>query len=98
MYFKGYLAAMGTTGGGRNNVDPRFIAMFSIYNVTFPSDETLNYIYMSILAGHFEIFPENIQQIADILIRITLQLYKVMIYYIYSFHIFIPNIKKILFL
>ncbi|KAK0163654.1 hypothetical protein PV327_007315 [Microctonus hyperodae] len=72
-----YLAAMGITGGGRNDIDPRFIAMFSIYNATFPSDETLNYIYTSILAGHFEIFPENIQKIADILIRITLQLYKI---------------------
>lgn len=68
---------MGKPGGGRNEVDPRFISMFSIYNVVFPADETLDYIYRSILVGHLKIFSEEVQEIAKTLVEITLQLYKV---------------------
>ena len=69
---------MGKAGGGRNKVDPRFISMFSVYNVTFPSDITLNYIYTSILNGHLEVFSEDVQLIAEPIVQITLDLYKVM--------------------
>lgn len=68
---------MGKSGGGRHDVDPRFISMFSVYNVPFPADDTLHYIYESILSGHLEIFPEPIQELADEIIKITLELYKV---------------------
>lgn len=69
---------MGKPGGGRNEVDPRFISMFSVYNVTVPSDETLDYIYRSILSGHLQIFSEEVQAIAGDLVQITLQLYQVL--------------------
>ncbi|XP_043285223.1 dynein axonemal heavy chain 10 [Venturia canescens] len=72
-----FLAAMGKAGGGRNEVDPRFISMFSIYNVTFPNEATLHYIYTSILAGHLQLFPEEVQVVANILIQMTLELYKI---------------------
>ncbi|KAG5320172.1 DYH10 protein, partial [Pseudoatta argentina] len=72
-----YLAAMGKPGGGRNEVDPRFISMFSVYNVTYPTNETLNYIYTSILSGHLQIFSEAIQSIADKLVQLTLELYEI---------------------
>lgn len=68
---------MGKAGGGRNIVDPRFISMFAIYNVSFPDDSTLSHIYKSILSGHLEIFPEEIRGITDNLIYMTLELYKV---------------------
>lgn len=71
-----YLAAMGKAGGGRNEVDPRFISMFSLYNVTFPTEATLNYIYTSILTGHLLPFPEEVQALSNILIQMTLELYK----------------------
>lgn len=73
-----YLASMGKAGGGRNNVDPRFVSMFSVYNVTFPTDSTLNYIYHSILKGHLEIFPNEIQEISSCLIQMTLELYNIL--------------------
>ncbi|XP_076380407.1 dynein heavy chain at 89D [Megalopta genalis] len=78
MYMKDlcYLAAMGEPGGGRNEVDPRFISMFSVYNVTIPSEETLNYIYRSILDGHLVIFEEDVRAISEILVHITLALYQ----------------------
>lgn len=48
----GFIAAMGEAGGGRNEVDPRFISLFSVFNVPFPSEESLHLIYSSILKGH----------------------------------------------
>ncbi|KAF3425259.1 hypothetical protein E2986_13407 [Frieseomelitta varia] len=76
LFERGYLAAMGKPGGGRNEVDPRFISMFSVYNVVFPADETLNYIYTSILNGHLQIFSEEVQAIAETLVQVTLSLYQ----------------------
>lgn len=73
----GYIAAMGKSGGGRHDVDPRFVSMFAIYNIPFPSDQTLQYIYQSILEGHLEIFPKEIQELAEVVIKITMELYKV---------------------
>lgn len=48
----GFVAAMGKAGGGRNEVDPRFISLFNVFNVPFPSEESLHLIYSSILKGH----------------------------------------------
>lgn len=45
----GYIAAMGKAGGGRNETDPRFISLFCVFNMTFPSDDALFLIYNSIL-------------------------------------------------
>ncbi|KAI4497255.1 hypothetical protein M0802_007739 [Mischocyttarus mexicanus] len=74
-----YLAAMGKPGGGRKEVDSRFISMFSVYNVTFPMNETLQYIYKSILKGHLEIFPEEVQSTVDNIVHITLELYQIVL-------------------
>lgn len=48
----GFVAAMGKAGGGRNEVDPRFLSLFSVFNVPFPSEMSLHLIYYSILRGH----------------------------------------------
>jgi hypothetical protein len=68
---------MGEAGGGRNEVDPRFISMFSVFNLTFPSDETVQHIYRSILSGHVQIFTEEIQKAVPDVIEMTLSLFKV---------------------
>lgn len=52
------MAAMGVAGGGRNEVDPRFMSMFAVFNLVFPADATLQHIYSSILSGHLSIFSE----------------------------------------
>ncbi|XP_049816413.1 dynein axonemal heavy chain 10 [Schistocerca nitens] len=75
----GYLAAMGKAGGGRNEVDPRFISMFSAFSMIFPSDATLYRIYYSILAGHTEPFAEEVQKVVPDIMKLTLDLYKVII-------------------
>lgn len=73
---------MGEPGGSRNEVDPRFISMFSVYNVTFPTSETLNYIYTSILSGHLQTFSEEIQSITNGLVQLMLELYEVISRYV----------------
>lgn len=68
--------------GGRNGVDPRFISMFSVYNVAFPTSETLNYIYTSILSGHLQTFSETIQSITNGLVQLMLEFYEVISRYV----------------
>ncbi|XP_046382890.1 dynein axonemal heavy chain 10 [Ischnura elegans] len=75
----GFIAAMGETGGGRHSVDPRFLSKFAIFNVTFPSDTTLLYIYNSIMQGHMEIFSKNVQSKVEDMVLATMDLYKVLI-------------------
>ncbi|XP_057295129.1 dynein axonemal heavy chain 10-like [Hydractinia symbiolongicarpus] len=72
----GFLAAMGEAGGGRNEVDPRFISLFSVFNVTFPSEESLRKIYVSILNGHLQPFSKEVRAISDTITTCTLELYK----------------------
>ena len=62
-------------GGGRNDVDPRFISLFSVFNVTFPSEESLTKIYSSILVGHLQPFSKEIKELTDAITSSTLQLY-----------------------
>ncbi|XP_019604311.2 dynein axonemal heavy chain 10 [Rhinolophus sinicus] len=72
----GFIAAMGKAGGGRNEVDPRFMSLFSVFTVPFPSQESLHLIYFSILKGHTSVFHESIVAVSDKLTCCTLALYK----------------------
>ena len=62
-------------GGGRNEVDPRFISLFSVFNVTFPSQESLTKIYHSILNGHLEPFKKEVRELASKITASTLEFY-----------------------
>ncbi|XP_078523750.1 dynein axonemal heavy chain 10 isoform X2 [Lissotriton helveticus] len=75
----GFIAAMGKAGGGRNEVDPRFISLFSVFNVPFPSEEALHRIYFSILKGHTQVFNEDIVALSDKLTSCTMELYNVIV-------------------
>uniref|UniRef100_U3K3Y5 Dynein-1, subspecies f n=1 Tax=Ficedula albicollis TaxID=59894 RepID=U3K3Y5_FICAL len=75
----GFVAAMGKAGGGRNEVDPRFISLFSVFNIPFPSEQSLNLIYFSILKGHTATFNESIAAISDKITLCTLELYKMIV-------------------
>ncbi|KAI4568749.1 hypothetical protein MJG53_014367 [Ovis ammon polii x Ovis aries] len=72
----GFIAAMGKAGGGRNEVDPRFTSLFSVFNIPFPSEKSLHLIYSSILKGHTSVFHESIVAVSDKLTSCTLTLYK----------------------
>lgn len=71
-----YCAAMAPPGGGRNPVDPRYIALFSVYSICFPADEALSLIYSSILKPHVANFADDIKKTPDVLASMTLTLYK----------------------
>ncbi|XP_067862341.1 dynein axonemal heavy chain 10 [Heptranchias perlo] len=75
----GFVAAMGKAGGGRNEVDPRFISLFCVFNVTFPAEESLFSIYASILKGHTMTFTEELQAICVKITSCTLQLYNTIV-------------------
>eukprot|EP00762_Andalucia_godoyi_P000034 ANDGO_02412.mRNA.1 Dynein-1-alpha heavy chain len=70
-----FLTAMAPPGGGRNSVDPRFISLFSSFNITFPSEDSLRMIFSSIFQHHLEPFPNAIKNISEKLTDVTLQLY-----------------------
>ncbi len=72
----GWVAGMGKPGGGRNEVDPRFISLFSVFNMTFPAEESLFHIYNSILVGHTQPFDEVIQECVSKITKMTMELYK----------------------
>ena len=78
----GWVAAMGRPGGGRNDVDPRFISLFSVFNMTFPSEESLFHIYNSILSGHTKNFNSDIQGIVQIITKMTMELYRLVEIYL----------------
>ena len=70
-----FLAALLPPGGGINKVDPRFISLFSVFNISFPPQETIEKIYSTILRGSLQGFPEEVQQLCSKLTQATLKLY-----------------------
>ncbi|XP_031164939.2 dynein heavy chain 10, axonemal [Sander lucioperca] len=71
----GFIAAMGIAGGGRNEVDPRFVSLFSVFSIPFPAVDSLHLIYASILKGHTRAFEDIIQKVCDKVTVCTLELY-----------------------
>ena len=71
----GYVAAMGPPGGARSVVDPRFVSMFSVFNIPFPSHESLACILSSMLKRHMEPFPGPLQAAGQKLTELTLKVY-----------------------
>ncbi len=46
------VAAMGPPGGARNPVDPRFISLFNVFEIQFPSTDNLRTIYQVLRYTH----------------------------------------------
>ncbi|EKX52600.1 hypothetical protein GUITHDRAFT_157080 [Guillardia theta CCMP2712] len=53
------LAACGPPGGARNPMDPRFVSLFTVFNISFPSDESIIRIFSTILDNHFQPFSAS---------------------------------------
>ena len=70
-----FIGAMPPPGGGRNAVDPRFISLFCIFNISSPSDVSLSKIFSSILSSHVHSFSDAIKGVAEKLTALTLELY-----------------------
>ncbi|KAL0219153.1 hypothetical protein P9112_004806 [Eukaryota sp. TZLM1-RC] len=71
-----YVCAMVPPCAGRNPIDARFVSLFSVFNITFPSDNALSHIFNSILNSYLKPFTEGIQSIGKLLPEKTLSLYK----------------------
>lgn len=74
-----YVAAMAPPGGGRNPVDPRFISLFAVVNVAFPSSASLHHIYSSILMAHVADFPESVKETASAITNGTMTMYAMLV-------------------
>ena len=70
-----WVGAMGKAGGGRNDLDPRFLSFFNIFHMAPPSSKSLFHIYHSILEGHLFPFAASIKPLATTITTITLRLY-----------------------
>ncbi len=62
-------------GGGNNTVDPRFMTLFSVFNITQPSKEAIEKIYTSILERHTQEFTEEVRSCVPKLTTATLNLF-----------------------
>ncbi|KAH9514997.1 Dynein heavy chain 10, axonemal [Bulinus truncatus] len=71
----GYIASMGKAGGGRNETDPRFVSLFSVFNMTFPDQTSLLKIYVSILDGHLRPFESDLVRYVVKITEMTMELY-----------------------
>ena len=86
-----WVAAMGKPGGGRNEVDPRFLSLFSIFTLTFPEMKSLFHIYNSMLSGHFASFKEDIRDAASTITNMTLEMYKWVTSFVFVLVVDWPN-------
>ncbi len=72
-----YIGAMGTPGGGRNAVDPRFLSQFSIYQVNPPGEKTLLSVFTKILDGYIgDTFSEEVVQTVPTVTQSMLNVYR----------------------
>ena len=69
------LTAMGPPGGGRNHISPRIQARFSVLNMTFPNEVSLNRIYGIIINQKLQDFEEDVKPLGDIMTKATIDIY-----------------------
>ena len=74
-----YMSAMGPPGGGRNSVDPRFVALFCTFNLTPPTPDVLTKIYGSIINAFAAPFSEDVRAVCAKLTGATLTLYNTIV-------------------
>ena len=71
-----FVAASCPPGAGRNAIDPRFVSLFSTFNITFPSDNVIDHIYSSILTHHLIPFENEVKEAGEKLAEMTRRLLK----------------------
>lgn len=71
------VGAMGPPGGARNPVDPRFISLFNVFEIQFPSNDNLRTIYQAILTQHLMKLPsDDVRELmGEKLTDVTLEIY-----------------------
>lgn len=70
-----YIGACGPPGGGRNPVDPRFVALFNVFNLNEPTLQVLETIYSSIAIKRFVQYHPSVREAANGITACILRLY-----------------------
>ncbi|KAL9651290.1 hypothetical protein ABK040_001243 [Willaertia magna] len=73
-----YVAAMQPIIGS-NTMDPRIISKFNVFQVSFPSDDSIHLIYNTILTSHLSGFSDDVQKVGRELTSSTLNIYKLVL-------------------
>lgn len=68
---------MNQTESGRNKLDTRFLSLCSVFSLPLPSDDTIRYIFNSILSSHTTYFSDDIKSAVCGVVDMTIKLYKV---------------------
>ena len=69
------LTDMGPPGGGRNAISPRIQSRFSVVNMTFPNEVSINRIFGTIINQKLQDFEEDVKPLGDIITRATIEIY-----------------------
>ena len=70
-----FVGAMGPPGGARNPVDPRYISLFNVFEIEFPSKDSLERIYENILSKQLASIDAELQPWSKKFTAMTLELY-----------------------
>lgn len=70
-----HVGCISPPGGSNNKVDPRLMSLYCTFNVTFPSKESIQKIYSTLLGKHLQEFSDDVQSVVDSITQATLQLY-----------------------
>ncbi|XXQ31198.1 Dynein heavy chain, cytoplasmic [Plasmodiophora brassicae] len=71
-----YIACMNPTAGSFF-VNARLMRHFTTFACSYPSEENVKRIYLSILAGHLAPFPREVQALAPLIVHASIQLFAV---------------------
>jgi dynein heavy chain len=71
-----WISAMQPPGAGKNTIDPRVVSLYACIGITFPSADTVERIFSSILKNSFLSFDSVVQETALQLPRATMALHQ----------------------
>jgi dynein heavy chain len=69
------VACCAPPGGGRNNVTPRLIRHFNLFNIPAPSEISLAKIFRSIVEGFLKPFASEVKSVSDAIIHSSIEIY-----------------------
>eukprot|EP00397_Hematodinium_sp_SG-2012_P000029 GEMP01000029.1.p1 GENE.GEMP01000029.1~~GEMP01000029.1.p1 ORF type:complete len:4546 (+),score=1158.20 GEMP01000029.1:32-13639(+) len=74
-----FISAMQPPGSGRNSIDPRVVSLYACMSMTFPSNESVERIFVSILKHRFADFTSVVQETSLKIPQATMTLHQAVI-------------------
>ena len=71
-----FLGCLLPPGGGHNSLNPRFLSLFNIIDVGFPSEKNITKIYDTIILNHLKDFPLELRETGKKITQATLSVYR----------------------